>query len=159
MFEGSQYYGSIRFGREIFEMMVMERLMTLATVNGEWTAFTNNLALNNEGMHAASQMIVTRTFPKAMNVYRHRYIYIRTSLNTNFWSKDGSRSDTLDIIPITKGLVETGEYHSHSGRIYEAKDTNLNSFMIYFANEENERIIFNDPYILNLALFLSPSAN
>lgn len=43
-----------------------------------------------------------------MNMNRYDQLYIRTSLTTNFWSYDGSKSDIMEIIPVTTGQVSLG---------------------------------------------------
>jgi hypothetical protein len=44
-----------------------------------------------------------------MNVNPYSMIYIRTSLNTNFWDYRGSTADILDIVPVATGQTELGQ--------------------------------------------------
>lgn len=46
------------------------------------------------------------------------------------WNYDGGKTDILDIIPMTKGMTELGEFHRHTTRIYQARDPSINSFSI-----------------------------
>lgn len=79
---------------------------------------------------------------KMMNVYRYDYIYVRTSMNTNFWQNTGSKSDILEIVPITSGMDELPTERHAITRIYQAKDEQPTSCTIYFTDEYNQPIVF-----------------
>ena len=42
-----------------------------------------------------------------MNVNPYTDIYIRTTLNTNYWNADGRKQDVMEVIPIESSQVST----------------------------------------------------
>jgi hypothetical protein len=94
---------------------------------------------------------VTSHLPMNMNLYDH--IYIRTSLNTNFWDETGTAQDVMEIIPVATGQAELGQEYKQITRIYQVKDPNVKTFQVRFTDSKNKPVVFKDPYILQLAVF------
>ena len=90
--------------------------------------------------------------------------YIHSSLTTNIWNKDGSRSDVIAVIPIMGDSTTIPiEYTppGDGGRVYQVRETvtGATSFGIRITDQFDVPIPFIDDYELTIALFFQPVVN
>lgn len=90
-----------------------------------------------------------------MRVYLTDNIFIRTNLNTNFFTPDGAKSDVLDVIPVITGIPQIGAEHQHITRIYQAKERNMKNFTITLTDSDGNLLTFNSEYVLKLTFFFT----
>jgi hypothetical protein len=75
-----------------------------AGVLKEFMVILKSLSVNNTDDMSTFCDTFTDYLVRPMNVNLYDYIYIRTSLNTNFWDYTGKKSDVLDIVPVQTGM-------------------------------------------------------
>lgn len=91
---------------------------------------------------------------------KYRQIYIRSSLLSNLWSKDGTKSNVIAVIPLKEDEDNYQEYRPCGAdtRIFDIKDS-LNSVqhMQITLTDENENLIeFYEDYQLEIGIFFLP---